>query len=112
MPAWVRNPATRSKSVSSTTGAYEFEDVPPGDYTLTVTDNAGRALDDAAYLRKLVYEPPLRKLPAPLSGIVAARPFDVEDLVNLARVSDPQVAPDGRAALDRAIAGKRKVVRQ
>lgn len=30
-------------------------------------------------------------------GIEAARPFDVEDLVNLARVSDPQLAPDGRA---------------
>ena len=39
----------------------------------------------------------LAGLVAPLSGAVAARPFDVEDLVNLARVSDPQVSPDGRA---------------
>ncbi len=39
----------------------------------------------------------LAGLVAPLSGVAAARPFDVEDLVNLARVSDPQVSPDGRA---------------
>ena len=31
------------------------------------------------------------------AGTAAARPFDVEDLVRIARVSDPQVAPDGRA---------------
>jgi dipeptidyl aminopeptidase/acylaminoacyl peptidase len=36
-------------------------------------------------------------LVAPRLGLEAARPFDVEDLVSLARVSDPQVAPDGRA---------------
>jgi dipeptidyl aminopeptidase/acylaminoacyl peptidase len=36
-------------------------------------------------------------LAAPQPGLDAARPFDVEDLVSLARVSDPQVAPGGRA---------------
>lgn len=39
----------------------------------------------------------LSGLAAPLSGLAAARPFDVEDLVSLARVSDPQAAPDGGA---------------
>jgi dipeptidyl aminopeptidase/acylaminoacyl peptidase len=39
----------------------------------------------------------LAGLAVPSAGLQAARPFDVEDLVNLARVSDPQVAPDGRA---------------
>lgn len=30
------------------------------------------------------------------TAVGAARPFDVDDLVRLARVSDPQVSPDGR----------------
>ncbi|NHA13622.1 S9 family peptidase [Thioalkalivibrio sp. XN279] len=38
----------------------------------------------------------LAALAVPQLGLAAARPFDVEDLVNLARVSDPQLAPDGR----------------
>ncbi|WP_206203119.1 S9 family peptidase [Thioalkalivibrio sp. XN8] len=41
----------------------------------------------------------LAGLLAMAATVAAARPFDVEDLVRLARVSDPQVAPDGRAVV-------------
>jgi dipeptidyl aminopeptidase/acylaminoacyl peptidase len=48
-------------------------------------------------MRVLIIVLALAGLAIPQSGLEAARPFDVEDLVNLARISDPQVAPDGRA---------------